>query len=159
MSTIDFIEMTILLCLICFSIYGKMQGFVDECVFFLCVYVCCTQKFKMAAKMVGKRFLGKVTSTICRYPGGQKFRRNRFISHRFQDKSAFAFDAEVQLTAKNGGKTIFGEKLPSDSADTLWVKNFVKITHLAPFPRYGGKTILGKNSGIESADTLQVCKQ
>ena len=32
MSINDFVEMTILQCLICFSIYRKMQGFVDECV-------------------------------------------------------------------------------------------------------------------------------
>ena len=26
----EFVEMTIFLCLICFSIYDKMQGFIDE---------------------------------------------------------------------------------------------------------------------------------
>ena len=30
----DSVEMTIFLCLICFSIYAKMQGFADEYVFF-----------------------------------------------------------------------------------------------------------------------------
>ena len=34
MSINDFVEMNIFLCLICFSICAKMQGFVDECVFF-----------------------------------------------------------------------------------------------------------------------------
>ena len=34
MSINDFVEMTILRGLICFSIYAKMQVFVDECVFF-----------------------------------------------------------------------------------------------------------------------------
>ena len=32
--------------------------------------------------MAGKRFLGKVTSKLCIYPAGKKFRRNRSISHR-----------------------------------------------------------------------------
>ena len=45
-----------------------------------------TQKFKMAAKSGGKRFLGKVASTICRYPVGHKFCRNHCISLRFRDK-------------------------------------------------------------------------
>ena len=30
MSIYEFVEMTIFLCLICFSIYDKMQGFIDE---------------------------------------------------------------------------------------------------------------------------------
>ena len=36
MSINDFVEMAIFLCLICFSIYDKMQGFLDECVFCFC---------------------------------------------------------------------------------------------------------------------------
>ena len=31
------------------------------------------------------------------------------------------------MVAKSGGKTFFGEIMPVDSADTLWVKNFVEI--------------------------------
>ena len=31
------------------------------------------------------------------------------------------------MAAKSGGKTIFGKKSPVDSADTLWVKHFIKI--------------------------------
>ena len=34
MSVNDFVDMTIFLCLIRFSIYGKMQGFVDEGFYF-----------------------------------------------------------------------------------------------------------------------------
>ena len=44
MSINEFVEMTIFLCLICFSIYDKMQGFIDEfglfiflSIFFFCV--------------------------------------------------------------------------------------------------------------------------
>ena len=38
MSINDFVEMTIFPCLICFPIYPKIQGFVDESVFF-CFFV------------------------------------------------------------------------------------------------------------------------
>ena len=34
MSINDFVEMTIFLCLVCFSIHAKMQGVLDACVFF-----------------------------------------------------------------------------------------------------------------------------
>ena len=51
MSINDFVEMIIFMCLICFSIYAKMQGFIDS----VCVFM---QKFKMAAKNAGKRLLG-----------------------------------------------------------------------------------------------------
>ena len=38
MSINDFVEMTIFLCLICFSIYAKMQSFLDEWFFCVCVF-------------------------------------------------------------------------------------------------------------------------
>ena len=31
------------------------------------------------------------------------------------------------MAAKSCGTTIFGKKSPVDSADTLWIKNFVEI--------------------------------
>ena len=68
MSINEFVEMTIFLYLICFSIYDKMQGFIDESgllIFFF--FLRFTEKFKMAAKS---------RSRLCRYPAGQKFRRN-----------------------------------------------------------------------------------
>ena len=72
----EFVEMTIFLCLICFSIYDKMQGFIYESGLF--------------------NFL--------------------FIYFFF----FFAFYAEMK---KDGDFC----KSPVDSADTLWVKSFVKI--------------------------------
>ena len=65
MSINEFVEMAIFLCLICVSIYDKMQGFIDESglfiflgfFFFLCV--CFTQKFKMAAKSGRKTTFAK----------------------------------------------------------------------------------------------------
>ena len=81
MSINDFVEMTIFLCLIWFfSIYAKMQGFVDECVFFLdsadteitlsriiskmYVLLRFTQKLKMTTKNGGKTIFGKLASEM-----------------------------------------------------------------------------------------------
>ena len=38
-----------------------------------------------------------------------------------------AFKAEIQDGHQKKRENNFGEKLPADSADTLWVKNFVEI--------------------------------
>ena len=38
------------------------------------------------------------------------------------------------MASKSSIKTIF-QKLPVDSADTLWVKNFAEILYLTPFPK------------------------
>ena len=54
------------------------------------------QKFKMAAKVAGKRYLGKVASRLWIYPVGQKFCQNRSISLCFRDKHVFAFYTEIQ---------------------------------------------------------------
>ena len=61
MSINEFVEMTIFLCLICFSIYDKMQGFIDESgLFIFFIYsLRFMQKFKMAAKSGGKTIFGK----------------------------------------------------------------------------------------------------
>ena len=53
--------MTIFLCLICFSIYDKMQGFIDESglfIFYLFTFFL-TQKFKIATKSGGKMIFVK----------------------------------------------------------------------------------------------------
>ena len=51
--------MTVFLCLICFSIYDKMQGFLDESGLFIFLFISLIflrfmQKFKMATKSGGK---------------------------------------------------------------------------------------------------------
>ena len=58
---------------------------------------------------------------------GQKLRRNRSISLHFQDKCVFAFNAEILDGRQKWREKDFCEKLPVDSADTLWVKIFVEI--------------------------------
>ena len=61
MSINEFVEMTIFLCLRCFSIYDKMQGFIDEsgCLFIYLFILRFMQKFKMAAKSGGKTIFAK----------------------------------------------------------------------------------------------------
>ena len=86
------------------------------------------QIFKMAAKMAGKRFLGKPASRISKYPMSKKICQNRSISHRFQDKYVFVFYTQIQDGCKKWRENNFWEKSPVDSAVTLWVKNFVEIT-------------------------------
>ena len=86
-----------------------------------------TQKFKMAAKSGRKIFLRKVASGLYKYPVGQKFCRNRFISLRFRDKHIFLFKTEIQDGRQKWRENNFWEKSPVDSADTLWIENFVEI--------------------------------
>ena len=100
MSINQFVEMTLFMCLICFSIYDKMQGFLDESGLFIFFningFLCLTQKFKMASKSSRKTIFQKIASRLCRYPADQKFHRNHSISLRFQDKRVFVFNTEIQ---------------------------------------------------------------
>ena len=61
-------------------------------------------------------------ATSQRYPVGKKIRRNRFILHGFQDISIFKMAAIFVETE------IFRKMRWLICSDTLWVKNFVKIT-------------------------------
>ena len=71
MSINDFVEMTIFLCLISFSIYGKMQDFVDECVlfFFFLLYA----EIQEGRQKWRKNYFGEKSSAHCRYPVDKKF--------------------------------------------------------------------------------------
>ena len=57
----------------------------------------------------------------------QKFRQNRSSSHCFQNKRIFTFYAEIQDGRQKWRENDFGENLAVDSADTLWVQNFIEI--------------------------------
>ena len=72
-----------------------------------------TQKFKMAAINGGKAILCNVATTLCRYPVGQNFHRNRSISHRFQDKCIFVFYAKIQDGCQKWRKSNFLGKVTS----------------------------------------------
>ena len=128
--------MTIFLCLICFSIYDKMQGFISLmnlvclCFYILFYFFCVLRRnSRWPPKVSGKQFWGKVPNRLCRYPVGQKFRRNRSISLRFRDKCIFVFNTEIQDGRQKwrGKGFFFCEIMPLDSTDTLRVKNFVEI--------------------------------
>ena len=82
MSINDFVEMTSFLCLIHFSIYANIQA-------------TCKNGHQ---ECQGKIMFGKKWQKTWLYHGGQKFRQNCSISHRFWD----GFSAEIQ----DGWKTI-----------------------------------------------------
>ena len=93
-----------------------------------------TQKFNMASKSGRKTIFRKIASRLCRYPAGQKFRRNHSISLSFQDKWVFVFNPEIQDGCQKWQENDFWEKSAVDSAATLWVKNFIEnCFYLAPF--------------------------
>ena len=77
-------------------------------------------------KVAGKRFLFKVPSRLFIYPASQKFHRNRSISHRFRDKCAFAFYAEIQDGNQKWWESDF-LKSRQYTLDTLGVENFDEI--------------------------------
>ena len=78
-------------------------------------------------KMAGKRFLGKVASSLCSTLGVKNFVKIT-LSHTISKINALLhFMQKFKMEAKNGAKTIFREKSPVHSADTLGVKNSVKI--------------------------------
>ena len=104
MSINEFVEMTNFLCLICFSIYDKMQSFIDESglliflllllYFFFCVFYAEIQDGRQ--KWWENNFCKKSPVDSADTLAGEKFRRNRSISLSFRDKLAFAFNAEIQ---------------------------------------------------------------
>ena len=92
------------------------------------VFLRFTQKFKMAAKNGRENnFWGK-SPVDCRYPAGQKFCQNRFISHSYRDECLFDFYAEIQDGHQKWRENDFWGKSPVDSPDTLQIKTFAEIT-------------------------------
>ena len=77
----------------------------------------------MAAKSGRKTIFGKSRQQSV----GQKFHRNCCILLRFRDKHVFAFYEEIHDGCQKWRENDYWEKLLVDSADTLWVKNFVEI--------------------------------
>ena len=105
-------------------------------------------------------------------PCGSKFCQNRSILLRFRDKLVFVFKTEIQDGRQKSRENDFCEKSPEDSADTLWVKNFVKIalshsvSEINSFLRLthkfkmavksGGKMFFCEKSPVDSTNTLWV---
>ena len=88
----------------------------------------------------------KVASRLSKYPVGQKFCQNHSISLRFRDKQVFAFKAEIQDGCQKWREYNFWEKSPVESADTLWVKNFVEITQSCSISKINAFLGLCRNS-------------
>ena len=75
-----------------------------------------TQKFKMAAKIGGKAIsANSFQKTLWMYSAGQKFHQNLSILHRFRDKCAFVFYAEIQDGRQKWRESDFSEKSPIHS--------------------------------------------
>ena len=104
-------------------------------VFQINVFCVLCRNSRWPPKTGGKVVFANVPSTLCRYFVGPKFCQNCSISHRFQDKCAFALYAEIQDGCQKWRESDFCEKSPVDSAYTLWVKILSKSLYLAPFPR------------------------
>ena len=97
-------------------------------------------------------------STFLRYPVGQKFRRNRCISHGLGDMSTFAFFSiqNSQLLIYLINYSLTYETIPPkrvQCSDTLWVGNFDEIALSRTVKEIEPNlcfAILGKNSKIQN---------
>ena len=107
MSIIDFVEMTILLCLICFSICAKIQGFVDKYVFFFLRF---TQKFKMVANNDRKTIFWEKSPVDSAYTLWVKnFIKMALYRTVSKINACLSFIQTFNMAAKNGRKTTFRE--------------------------------------------------
>ena len=81
----------------------------------------------------------------------QKLPRNHFISLHFRDKRIFVFDTKIQDGRQKWRENVFFfvffyTLMPVDSADTLWVKHFVKIALSLSVSEINTFCILRRNS-------------
>ena len=143
-----------------------MQGFIDESVLFiylflfLCVYF--TQKFKMPAKSSGKKIFAKSRQWTPDILDVKNFDEIALSRSVFEINEYLCLTQKFKMAAKSGGKTFLCEIMAVDSADTLWVKYFVEIAlsrsiaEINTFLHFtqkfkmaaksGGKTILEKSN-------------
>ena len=128
MSINQFVEMTVFLCLICFfSIYDKMQGFLDESGLFIYFLAFYAEIQNGHQKWLENDFWEK-----SKVDSADNLRVKNFVeialSRSISKINGFLrFTQKFKMATKSGRKTIFVKKTPVDSADTLWIKNFVEI--------------------------------
>ena len=80
--------------------------------------------------------LGKVTSTLRRYPVSQKLRRKLLLSGSvFEINMFLRLTQKFKMAAKSGWKTIFCKKSPVALHIPCGSKISSKLLHLTPFPR------------------------
>ena len=98
MSINEFVEMTIFLCLIRFSIHDKMQGFIDESglFIFLFIYDFCEKSPVDSADTLQIKNFVKID-----------------LSHSISEINAFLrLRQKCKMAAKSDGKMIFGKSRP-----------------------------------------------
>ena len=86
------------------------------------------QKLKMATKSSGKKIFCEKSSVY----SADTLQIKNFIEIALsrsvsEIKAYLCLTLKFEMAAESGGKTFFCEIMPVDSADTLWVKNFVEI--------------------------------
>ena len=149
MSINEFVEMTIVLCLICFAIYDKMQGFVDESVLKTFIEIALshsvskiygflrfTQKFKIATKSGGKIFFGEPSPVECADTLWVKNFVEIALSRSVSKINTFLHCLQkFKMAAKSGGKTIFAKSCQCTLQVPCWSKISSNSLYLAPFLR------------------------
>ena len=111
-----------------FSISAKIQDGSKNLVHKISAFLHFTQKFKMAAKNGYKVIFVKCCQYPLQIPCGLKISSKSLYLEPFQYKCVFVFYAEIQDGRQKWRESDFCEKSPVDSADSLQVRNFVKIT-------------------------------
>ena len=103
MSINDFVKMNIFLCVICFSICAKIQGFIDECVFFYAEIQDGRQKWH--ENDFWENLPGESADTLW-----VKYFIEIALSHTVSKINLFLhFTQQFKMAAKNGGKVIFAQ--------------------------------------------------
>ena len=121
MSINDFAEMTILLCLICFSINAKIQpacknrhknAIFEECQITVCkinAFLRFTQKFKTAAKNGWKTTVNKKCKMTAYTLGAKNFTETALAHNVPGIKMFLCFRQIFKIADKNGRKMSFGK--------------------------------------------------
>ena len=126
--------MTIFLCLICFSIYDKMQGFIDESGLFIFLFIfffffgVLHRNSRWPPKSGGENNFCKKSPV----DSADTMRVKNFVeiapSCSISEINVFlCLTQKFKMATKSGGKTFFCKIMPVDSADSLRVKHFVEI--------------------------------
>ena len=143
MSINEFVEMTIFLCLICFSIYDNIQGFVDESglfIFFIYLLIFFFFFFFFLPKVVGKRFFFFFFCKILSVDSADTLWVKNFVeialSRSISEINSFLrFMQKFKMVTKSGKKMNFEESCQNTLPIPCGSKISSKSLYLAPFPR------------------------
>ena len=135
MSINEFVEMTIFLCLICFSIYDIMQGFIDESglfIFFLAFY---TEIQDGCQKWRENDFCEKSPENSVDTLWVKNFVEIALSDSVSEINAFLRLTQKFKMAAKSGGKTIFEENCQKSLQIPCGSKISSKSLYLALFPR------------------------